>query len=509
MQTIEKIYIENVSLDHRKKYGQFYTCNKIAEFMIRWLLQFQPQNIYDPAFGLGIFFSQAKLANFQGKFFGTEIDQISYNFYNSRNTSNDIILKNCDYFSKWELNIYDAIICNPPYSKFQKFENRKTILNQLSYYISEKISGYTNIASAFLLKSILELKQNGLLAYIMPFEFLNTGYGKTIKKFLLLNGIIHNIIKIEEESSVFDNVTTTSCIVLYEKCNNNSYIKFSKLNSIEKMDIKCCSSINPREIKTADKWGIYFNNSKKTDSISNFVTLSFYGKFKRGIATGSNDFFVLRKSDILKYKLDFKYFSICISKSNQIKSSFFDDKNIFELSDKDAPIYLLNISNNDISENLLKYIKYGESIGINNRYLTKCKNPWYSIEKREPAKILFGVFSRDRFKIIRNTSRALSLTCYHCFYPKPMFAIYTDILFIYLKSNIAKMIISQNQRTYGNKLIKFEPNDLSNILVPSMAILEKFDEDFIQTQLNSIIINDKLTSEGELTFKNFVSIGQN
>lgn len=37
--TLEQKYIASTTLDHRKKYAQFFTPEKIAEFMCHWVLQ--------------------------------------------------------------------------------------------------------------------------------------------------------------------------------------------------------------------------------------------------------------------------------------------------------------------------------------------------------------------------------------------------------------------------------------------------------------------------------------
>ena len=52
----EKEYAQRISLEHRKKYAQFFTPFVVAEFMSKWILgNKQLQTFLDPAFGLGIF----------------------------------------------------------------------------------------------------------------------------------------------------------------------------------------------------------------------------------------------------------------------------------------------------------------------------------------------------------------------------------------------------------------------------------------------------------------------
>lgn len=95
------------------------------------------------------------------------------------------------------------IVCNPPYMRFQKFLNRDAVFSAFAKNAGLRLSGYTNTASAFLIKSLLELDGKGRLAYIMPLEFLNTGYGRAVKAKLLEGGHLAAIIKVDCEKQIF------------------------------------------------------------------------------------------------------------------------------------------------------------------------------------------------------------------------------------------------------------------------------------------------------------------
>ena len=76
-----------------------------------------------------------------------------------------------------------------------------------------------------------------------------------------------------------------------------------------------------------------------------------------------------------------------------------------------------------------------------------------------------------------NRSKALNLTCFHGFVPCSKSTQYVDGLFLYLCSNVGREIVSRSGRRYGNKLDKFEPNDLNGALVPSREVLAEVTED--------------------------------
>ncbi|MDJ0511276.1 MAG: N-6 DNA methylase [Crocosphaera sp.] len=500
----ESDYIANTSVSYRKDYGQFFTPSLIAHIMAKWVTQNQPKTILDPAFGLGVFYEEIGKLNlsYQWNMTGYEIDSniLGYLKYISKN--NNLNLVNKDYLQS-EIIYYDAIICNPPYLRFQKFINRHNILPKIEQQIGHKLAGYSNISSVFLIKALQQLNINGRLAFILPFEFFNTGYGKTIKRRLIENHLLKQIIIFTNEKDIFTDATTTICILLCQNNNLKQDIKITNINSNEK--IKTISNISEyyhhrlEECKLPydQKWTpIIFSLISQQKIPEGFCKLSNYGAFKRGVATGANNFFALNKSKIKQLKISDKNVCKCITKSQLIQKLVFTDDDFLFLSDQDKSTYCLDVK--DFHEKAVKnYLKLGEKEGYHQRYLTKNRNPWYQLERREPAPILFGVFNRGRLKVIRNFTTAINFTCYHGFYPN-VFANNNmlDKLFIYLISDIGQNIIKMNKRSYGNKLDKFEPGDLNNSLFPNV---EQFN--FIsQTEVEEVIQTSKI-NEKEAIFR--------
>lgn len=486
-------YISIVSLEHRKKFGQYYTPINIAKFMLSWILENDIDSIHDPAFGMGVFYDAVKELNFSKKFSATEIDKISYDFYKRNNPI--LSLENKDYFSTLERK-YDGIICNPPYFKFHAFKERKRIINELNNRLKLNLSGYTNISSAFLVKSIDELNEGGRLAYIMPIEFLSSEYGKAIKKFLLENGSIIEIIKIIDEKKVFSSVTTTICIILYEKNNKHSVTKFSTMLDVENISVENISKVPVENLDYNEKWLPYFeyNSQNLKINVDNFVNLTEYGKFKRGIATGANDFFSINIEKIDELGISESEYSFCITKSSQITKSIFKESDLSDLVRKGRNVMILDIQNrNRISSYALDYIKKGEEKGYHKRYLTRTKKIWFQLEDRDVSPILFGVFSRDGFKIIRNYSRAKNLTCYHGFVPNNNR--YIDRVFLFLKSDLGNQLLRINRRKYGRGLDKLEPSDLNNTIILSPMHLDLISDEILETELNNLEKYNKVSSE--------------
>jgi adenine-specific DNA-methyltransferase len=490
---VEKEYTKTVLLEHRKKFAQFFTPFELASLMADWLLN-NPniKSVLEPAFGLGVF-SRAllsKKSNLSIK--GFDIDETILN--EAKEIFNDtpnLVLHLEDYmFNDWS-NKYDGIICNPPYFKFHDYDN-KTIINEIEKRLKIKLNGFTNLYTLFLLKSIYQINTNGRLAYIIPSEFLNSDYGKLVKSALIKSKVLRHIIVFDFEENVFDDALTTASILLCSNDNHSQKVKFSAIKKIDDLElIKNYISeypnnriddltFNINELDTEVKWRKYYQEQNGM-RYKNLIPFSSVAKVVRGIATGANEYFTFSKSKARKYGIDEKYLLPCICKAVDIKDNFFTIDNFYSLINGDRQTYLLNaIGSKD--ENVIKYVELGEELGIDKKYLTSCRTPWYSLENRPPSPIWVSVFNRSGLKFIRNEANISNLTTFHCVYPiqNSLFDnVNIDILFAYLLTDVAREIFEDNRREYGNGLQKFEPNDLNKAMMLDLTLLDTKTEDKI------------------------------
>lgn len=495
----ESEYIRETPIHHRKEYCQFFTPPAVARIMAQWVMKGNSKTILDPAFGLGAFYDELiKLHPGNHIYFtGYEIDSHIIRYLNSYKNNPYLRIIHSDYLEA-DIEYFDGIICNPPYMRFQKFVNRHNILPKIEEKIGRKLLGYSNISSVFLVKSLQELKVNGNLAFIMPFEFFNTGYGEEIKKSLIENFLLKQIIIFSNEKEIFPDAITTVCVLLCKNDGKNEAIKITRIGSDKEIhNISDIDHFYQSEIRYSDlpynkKWTpLILSSFSEKESVHGFCKLSLYGGFMRGIATGANDFFALTKSEIGKHGLDESNICKCITKSSQIRKITFTQNDFDKLYHADKPVHCLDVKDHG-NRNILEYIKKGEKLGYNERYLTKTRNIWYKIENRRPAPILFGVFSRGRLKVIRNFTEAVNFTCFHCFYPNIFGEQLINHLFVYLLSDRGQRIIRSNKRTYGDELDKFEPGDLNDSLCPNRKQFEMITDEEINEVIETAADNEEL-----------------
>ncbi len=500
-------YTQYVEDDHRKSFGQFFTYPNVAEFMTHWVLASGQSSLFDPAFGLGAFY-EAIPKDSNIVFSACEIDAKIIEFWKQKTNANSefIVIEDC--LHSWGQS-HSNIVCNPPYMRFQKFLNRNLVFQEFRRHLGIRLSGYTNIASAFLLKSLYELGSSGRMAYIMPLEFLNAGYGSLVKERLIESGHLFAIISFDCEKDIFPDVITSAGIILYDKAAYHSSVKFHSMKSIIELkefdEIKPVSEILLKNLNPNYKWLPLFRKRKYKVDRTRTTTLDFYGRFSRGIATGVNEFFVIHPSTAKKKDIIESECVPCITKSSQICKPVFNDADYNALFVSNKPVLLFS-ANDAHSEEAEEYIQLGEKAGFNKRFLTRNRRPWYKIEKRLSSPLLLVVFSRGGYKVILNKSNALNLTCFHGFQPNLLGRDYIKHLFLYLFSQTGREIFSLSRRKYGDFLYKFEPNDLNRALVPSIDFFASLPFEKVPESVQFIEKTNQMPPWGEDLFLKIKSV---
>lgn len=485
---------EHVS-EHKKKYGQFFTSSPVAEFMAAWVAEKNPKRILDPAVGEGIFLKTIHKLLPKAAMTAYEIDSVmAERFQEECKFENTLYIE--DYMKSESTQQYDGIICNPPYHRFQEIPDRKQIRQLFQKRYGVNLNGYCNASSYFLIKSIHELAPGGRCAYILPYEFLNTGYGKAVKCCLIKEGVLRQIIKFHSSVKVFEDVITTCCILLLEKSVESSnysvaaspenlaeslnaasenktadkLVAFSEIDSLEQLnwkDIKQRSAEIPiGRIDYDKKWLSYFLKDSVVTDRQYLIQLKRIGKVRRGIATGGNQFFALSKEMIEKYHLSDEVCIPCVTRSPDITEPVLNEQCFRHLYEDNKKMMLFNGENAHTKADY-EYIRLGERRKVHQAYLTSHRNPWYTIEKRQAAPIWISVFGRDKIKVIRNEMMIQNLTSFHGIYIEDESYSKEDInlLFCWLLTPAAQAVLKESRREYGNGLNKFEPGDLMDAYV--------------------------------------------
>jgi len=514
---IDEIYSVLIPQKYRRRHGQFFTPPNIAEFMVKWGLSAGGEKILDPGVGTGIFLSKAftllkEKRNYQ--LVGIDIDPILLNACFIRlkllGLSDGVMLIKNDFLTWESENKYDFIVCNPPYIKFHGFN--RDITTKIAHEFNVQITRLTNIYTLFSVRVARFIKDDGRIALITPSEFLYTGYGQELKRFLLENFRITAFILVGLTEEVFNSVMTTSLITLLEKKEpeKDHQVKFIRLDDRQKSlvdleSLECVTEIYQHKLDPREKWLIYFiKNNSFIEFLHKLTPLSAIATVDRGIATGCNAFYTLSEHTIKKFSIPRQYLKPVIAKASHCPYYDFTYEDWDRLRKKGENVFLLYCFSEQPPKSLKAYLDYGLKLGVDKRYIPSHRKVWYAVDKRKPAPILALVFSRKRMRFILNKAKVLNLTPFHCIYPQFNDETKVKALLAYLNSNICNEIATYYGRIYGTGLKKLEPRDLENLPVINVSDLNQEDIKKLADLFDRLCVISRQDPKKEIEIKKMI-----
>ncbi|CAD5989988.1 Modification methylase SalI [Planktothrix tepida] len=477
----------------RNKLGQFSTPTALAVDILKYaktLLPSDPQiRFLDPAFGTGAFYS-ALLQQFP---LSQIVEAIAYEI--DPHYGNEAIKLWCD--KPLQLNIADftkavppnsdeikanLLICNPPYTRHHHLSRvEKLRLQRVTEQIAGiKLSQLASLYCYFLCLSDAWITTDGLAGWLIPTGFMDVNYGQPIKDYLLNCVSLLRIHCFDPVDVQFEDALVSSAVVWFKKALPpvNHAVEFTYGGSLTEPKMSVMMSVE--SLRGATKWTKFGLMSERVISQEQSLRLKDLFTIKRGLATGANDFFVLKPKQISAYQLPMEFLKPVLPSPRLLPV---DEVKADDLGNPilDRQLFLLSceLSPDEVKAKypkLWEYLQMGVEQGICDRYLCKHRSPWYSQEKRPPSPFLCTYMGRQNtgrgrpFRFILNHSRATATNVYLMLYPKPVLA-----KVLLEKPELVKQVwevldrisdeaLMSEGRVYGGGLHKLEPRELGNAL---------------------------------------------
>ena len=222
MQTMFDDMIDVLRLDLRKKLDEYYNCtdHKRKAILKQDIINNVKQQLAEQS--INVDFGDLDLSG-----------------------NNQFMLWHTWFYDVFSQGGFDIVIGNPPYVFTRDVEfsdDFKANIESKYFSLLEKSkkktkanqSGKINLFATFVICGLILNKSNGFLSYILPNNILRTTTYDRIRKYLLDNTTIHQIVDLG--AGVFDNVTASTIILLLQKQRDKeSYVKvISDIEDFEK-----------------------------------------------------------------------------------------------------------------------------------------------------------------------------------------------------------------------------------------------------------------------------------
>lgn len=205
----------------KNKFGQYFTINPIADFMVSLISHPKDSKVLEPSCGKGVFLDNLTKYGF---------DNITAYEIDSSLTTNFDFVEYKSFLSVPTKEKYDVVIGNPPYIRWKNIEPELKKELESNFLWNKYFNSLCDYLFIFILKSIEHLKEGGELIFICTEYWLNTTHSSTLRNYMCENGYFEDIYHFKE-TPLFEKVTASFIIFKYIKgVKKNEYINLYKFN---------------------------------------------------------------------------------------------------------------------------------------------------------------------------------------------------------------------------------------------------------------------------------------
>jgi len=467
----------SAGVDRHKRYslGQYFTPRPVTKYMVECLDADGTSEVFDPALGTG---NLLAMLDRNVRVGGTEIDPELFSICSTALHAlgfKRVELENTNFFeyrAAHPRRSFSRIICNPPYIRNHNFptELKDELTDRYAREFGVRLHRSSSSYVYFFLEALLLLKEGGRMVFLTPVEFLEARYGVALRRVLLRYSVVR-FVSFNVTDRLFDNTDTTSCVTVLDKRPppEGHHVEFATARvSGDSVTVGRSTSVPITRLDPERPWTPFFNDGYR--SLKNFtsrrtVQLSRYMRVRRGILTGCNSFFTLDEKTRVEWGVERKYLVPVVHKANHVRGDAFTKGDWEALKKSGKRCWLLSCHEPKSGlkgTGVLRYIEFGEEMGVNERYTCSSREPWYSVEKIDPPDVIISYMTRGKIRFVRNTSGCVVLTNLLAGYLVDG-TVSIDRLLGVLRSDETASVLDVLVKSYSGGLKKIEPNTLKRL----------------------------------------------
>jgi predicted Fe-Mo cluster-binding NifX family protein len=439
--------------------GQVFTSVILAKFMIGLLRNNlkSKSSILDPCIGPNTFF-KAMTEDFSNCHLkGIEIDlNLITEEINKFYDSPDRNLIKGSFFDLPVSEKFDLVVQNPPYVRQELLSDGANSKESIRYNMHSMLStipSQSNLYIYFLLKSILHLKEDGIMVAVIYDSWLYSSFGKFLKESFLKLGRLESIYHFKK--SAFDNVEIGATVIKFVKNNNpKKSISYFPLNDLN--DLRTYNGLNASclKLKQQELLTYSFNNQSKINYKSNLfkeLKTIVSQPIQRGTSAVVNGYFIFSKNELPELKPIIKDVS-------QIKTYTVNQENAYILAvngsiSNETKQYLESVKNKILKTTPQKFIAVKRDI--------ETKKDWYKINLKATGNFIFNYYLRNNIDFIYNPNKFLSSDNFYILNIKD-----NELAnFSILNSSFTRLNTLSNSRSQGNGLRKIQLYEFKEVKV--------------------------------------------
>jgi hypothetical protein len=480
------IYEGIIAGPNRRHLGTFFTPAHVVRHMLALCeteLPSTPSHIIDPGAGVGAFTLAAPHSWPGADIHAVDINVVTLGMLLARptcappnwNPSN--IRHELGDFLSWittsgaELAGPRLFLGNPPYTRVHDMSPalRASAFKASGDLVKNRLAGLSTHFTATILRNLRPIDSTCLL---IPGNWCYTNYGADMRSWLWAQkrrSVRLAFFPVETEVFPGTRVTAMTLFVGPEMATKQPFV-VERLNytptmiSVESQRVVSRDThAAPRRFDSLDVT-LAGNVAKKEDV--ELVPLGDLVTTRRGTATGANHFFFV--DDPTAERLGRHHFVPAVTRATHIDGADLTRSQHAALARIGHPAWLLKLAEKPAeTDPVAAYLEEGENEGLKHRYLIKGRSNWWNIEEVAAPDLLLAPFTRDRYRFIVNSARAVPSNNLYGLTLKHGCKWTAEQLAEYLSSDDGRSALQAVARQYQGGSFKLEPKEMLGAMLPA------------------------------------------
>ena len=457
--------------------GAFYTPSSAADFMAAWILEGTPQTVLEPSFGDGTFLDalnrvSTDLRRTPPRMIGVEIDKQTFDCTVASGVlqRSDAILKDFLRVRPFEV---DAVIGNPPYVRLRHMAASESTVAMAAAaaQMGFNMDPSGSVWMPFVAHAVPFVRRGGRLALVLPLDATYVRYARPLWAYLASQFGVLQVIRSRER--VFPDIMQDVVILMASNkgatCNVVRYLAYSQvadflMDSPEvAVDLPISAIVEGRRPFVWAHLNPSLRQLLDNALAPHLIPAKNLARFNIGYIAGDKSFFHPSLDARTRFGLQDNSLVRALRSSRSLRGAGLYTSGMPACAFDG--LFSPSVDKSCVSDSDLAYIKYGEQLGVDQRYKCRVRDPWYIVPYVKSPDVVLTVFTERPILAVNDDHIAASnsLLCgYLDGIDVQSFAArwYTSVTLLYIEAEVHSL---------GGGVMILVPRETGNIRIANHA----------------------------------------
>ena len=457
-----------------KEKGAYYTPDPIVRSLLGWVVRTSDDRLLDPSCGDGRFIAG------HPRSVGIELDPSA--IATALRRAPDATIHQGDFFA-WAGGTEERFECaagNPPFIRYQLFKGvQRQRAIALCAELGATFSRLTSSWPLFLVATAHLLHRGGRMAFVVPAEIGHAPYCAPLIEYLTERFDHLQIIAIQKK--MFPELSE-DCWLLYAGGKGGS-ANHIKLSVLERFAFRETPPAEATSV-SVETWRILWNKRlrpfllpaaardlyERLASDENSLRFRELAQVNIGYVSGANDFFHLRPSEVKKLRIPNGCLQTTVRNTRFLPPVQVSPSTVSRWLREDQKTLLLRLRKDQrLPKSVQAYLSSSRAAQVADAFKCRTRDPWYVVPDVKIPDFFLSYMSGRQVFFVRNAAYCACPNSLHTVLLKNKAML--PRIQAALRSGLFQFSCEIEGHPLGGGMLKLEPREAGNILVPSETAL--------------------------------------